>query len=150
MAPSRGKSPGSASKTSSRANSIAGSTLCFSAPPTTNLPSGSHSNRRLDLGGHVRKGHEIHAGHLLQDLEKRDDAGNLKVRDDGRPERVPFVRWANVFNLDQTEVIEASGDRGSARPDAFVGTCRRHCRKRETLPDSSRGICRVLLRPRMT
>jgi antirestriction protein ArdC len=30
----------------------------------------------------------------------------LKVRDDGKPERVPFVRLANVFNLDQTEGIK--------------------------------------------
>lgn len=29
------------------------------------------------------------------------------VREDDRPARVPFVRWANVFNLDQTEGIEA-------------------------------------------
>jgi antirestriction protein ArdC len=26
---------------------------------------------------------------------------------DGRPARIPFVRWANVFNLDQTEGIQA-------------------------------------------
>jgi antirestriction protein ArdC len=60
----------------------------------------------LDLGGHVRKGQRSTPVIYYKILEKRDDAGNLKVRDDGRPERVPFVRWANVFNLDQTEGIE--------------------------------------------
>ena len=60
----------------------------------------------LDLGGHVRKGQRSTPVIYSKILEKRDDAGNLKVRDDGRPERVPFVRWANVFNLDQTEGIE--------------------------------------------
>ena len=29
------------------------------------------------------------------------------LRNDERPARIPFVRWANVFNLDQTEGIEA-------------------------------------------
>ena len=101
----------------------------------------------LDLGGHVRKGERSTPVIYYKILEKRDDTGNLKVRDDGRPERVPCVRWANVFNLDQTDGIEPSGDRGSARPDATVGTCRRHCRKREALPDPPRGICRVLFVP---
>ena len=40
-------------------------------------------------------------------LEKRDEAGNMVVREDGSPARIPFVRWANVFNLDQTEGIPA-------------------------------------------
>lgn len=40
-------------------------------------------------------------------LEKRDDAGNVMIREDGRPARIPFVRWSNVFNLEQTEVITA-------------------------------------------
>ena len=31
----------------------------------------------------------------------------MMVREDGRPSRIPFVRWANVFNLDQTEGIRA-------------------------------------------
>ena len=40
-------------------------------------------------------------------LEKRDEAGKVMLREDGRPARIPFVRWANVFNLDQTEGIQA-------------------------------------------
>lgn len=61
----------------------------------------------LDLGGHVRKGEKSLPVIYYKVLEKRDGAGNLKIREDGRPDRVPFVRWANVFNLDQTEGIEA-------------------------------------------
>lgn len=61
----------------------------------------------LDLGGHVKKGEKSLPVIYYKILEKRDGAGNVRVRDDGRPDRVPFVRWANVFNLDQTEGIEA-------------------------------------------
>ena len=53
---------------------------------------------------------EVHAGHLViyyKILERRDDTGKTVVRNDGKPARVPFVRWANVFNLDQTEGIQA-------------------------------------------
>ena len=60
----------------------------------------------LDLGGHVRKGERSTPVIYYKILEERDGAGNLKVRDDGRPERMPFVRWANVVNVDQTEGIE--------------------------------------------
>jgi antirestriction protein ArdC len=61
----------------------------------------------LDLGGHVKKGEKSLAVIYYKILEKRDSAGNVKIREDGRPDRTPFVRWANVFNLDQTEGIEA-------------------------------------------
>jgi len=61
----------------------------------------------LDLGGHVKKGEKSLPVIYYKILEKRDGTGNLKIREDGRPDRVPFVRWANVFNLDQTEGIEA-------------------------------------------
>jgi antirestriction protein ArdC len=60
----------------------------------------------LDLGGHVKKGEKSLPVIYYKILEKRDGTGNVKVREDGRPDRVPFVRWANVFNLDQTEGIE--------------------------------------------
>jgi antirestriction protein ArdC len=59
----------------------------------------------LDLGGHVRKGEKSTPVIYYKILEKRDAAGNPVMREDGRPARIPFVRWANVFNLDQTEGI---------------------------------------------
>lgn len=61
----------------------------------------------LDLGGHVKNGEKSLPVIYYKILEKKDAGGNVRVREDGRPDRVPFVRWANVFNLDQTEGIEA-------------------------------------------
>jgi antirestriction protein ArdC len=61
----------------------------------------------LDLGGHVKKGEKSTPVIYYKILEKRDETGNMVVREDGRPARIPFVRWANVFNLDQTEGIQA-------------------------------------------
>ena len=61
----------------------------------------------LDLGGHVKKGEKSAPVIYYKILEKRDEAGKIVLREDGRPARVPFVRWANVFNLDQTEGIQA-------------------------------------------
>jgi antirestriction protein ArdC len=61
----------------------------------------------LHLGGHVKKGEKSTPVIYYKILEKRDEAGNMMVREDGRPSRIPFVRWANVFNLDQTEGIRA-------------------------------------------
>ena len=60
----------------------------------------------LDLGGHVRKGEKSLPVIYYKLLDKRDNAGSPVVREDGKPDRIPFVRWANVFNLDQTEGIE--------------------------------------------
>jgi antirestriction protein ArdC len=60
----------------------------------------------LDLGGHVKKGEKSLPVIYYKLLEKQDTAGRPVVREDGRPDRIPFVRWANVFNLDQTEGIE--------------------------------------------
>ena len=61
----------------------------------------------LDLGGHVKKGEKSTPVIYYKILEKRDDAGNIVLRPDGTASRIPFVRWANVFNLDQTEGIQA-------------------------------------------
>jgi antirestriction protein ArdC len=59
----------------------------------------------LDLGGHVRKGEKSTPVIYYKFLEKRDGSGNLVMRADGSQARVPFIRWSNVFNLDQTEGI---------------------------------------------
>jgi len=60
----------------------------------------------FDLGGHVKKGAKSTPVIYYKFLEKTDAAGNPVCRDDGTPKRIPFVRWSNVFNLDQTEGIE--------------------------------------------
>ena len=75
---------------------------------TTSPHSGSAFKQALDLGGHVKKGEKSTPVIYYKILEKRDEAGNpIVLREDGRPARIPFVRWANVFNLDQTEGIQA-------------------------------------------
>ncbi|MDX2081381.1 MAG: zincin-like metallopeptidase domain-containing protein [Terrimicrobiaceae bacterium] len=61
----------------------------------------------LDLGGHVRKGEKSTPVIYYKFLEKRDEAGQIVIRADGTPARVPFIRWSNVFNLDQTAGIQA-------------------------------------------
>ena len=61
----------------------------------------------LELGGHVKKGEKSTPVIYYKILEKRDKAGKVIMGEDGRPARIPFVRWANVFNLDQTEGIQA-------------------------------------------
>jgi antirestriction protein ArdC len=73
----------------------------------------------LDLGGHVRKGERSTPVIYYKILEKRDEAGKVMLRNDGRPARIPFVRWANVFNLDQTEGIQAPSmtvNQGTTQP----------------------------------
>jgi antirestriction protein ArdC len=73
----------------------------------------------LDLGGHVRKGDRSTPVIYYKILEKRDAAGKVMLRNDGRPARIPFVRWANVFNLDQTEGIQTPSmtvNQGTTQP----------------------------------
>ena len=98
----------------------------------------------LDLGGHVKKGEKSTPVIYYKILEKRDEAGKIVLREDGTPTRVPFVRWANVFNLDQTEGIPAPtiGERLHATT-ARKGSG--HHGKCQSLPDPPRGICRLLL-----
>jgi antirestriction protein ArdC len=59
----------------------------------------------LDLGGQVKKGERSTPVIYYKLFEKHDEAGNVVAREDGSPYRIPFVRWSNVFNLDQTEGI---------------------------------------------
>ena len=58
-----------------------------------------------DLGGKVKKGEQATPVIYYKLFEKRDDQGNLVLGSNGRPTRIPFIRWSNAFNLDQTEGI---------------------------------------------
>ena len=58
-----------------------------------------------DLGGKVKKGEQATSVIYYKLFEKRDDQGNLVLGSNGRPTRIPFIRWSNAFNLDQTEGI---------------------------------------------
>ena len=59
----------------------------------------------LDLGGHIKKGEKSTPVIYYKLFDRHDEAGNAIIRGDGHAARVPFIRWANVFNLDQTEGI---------------------------------------------
>jgi antirestriction protein ArdC len=59
-----------------------------------------------DLGGKVRKGEKSTPVIYYKLFEKRDDRGNMILGSNGRPTRIPFIRWSNAFNLDQSEGIE--------------------------------------------
>ncbi len=60
-----------------------------------------------DLDGKVKKGEKATPVIYYKLFEKRDDYGNMILGSNGRPTRIPFIRWSNAFNLDQTEGIEA-------------------------------------------
>jgi antirestriction protein ArdC len=60
-----------------------------------------------ELGGHIRKGEKSSPVIYYKFLEKRDAAGNRVTTRNGRPAFIPFVRWSNVFNVEQTEGIAA-------------------------------------------
>jgi len=59
-----------------------------------------------DLGGNIKKGEKATPVIYYKLFEKRDDHGNMILGSNGRPTRIPFIRWSNAFNLDQSEGIE--------------------------------------------
>jgi antirestriction protein ArdC len=65
----------------------------------------------LDLGGHIKKGEKSLPVIYYKLLDSKGEVRNEGMRGDGHPKRnrhqIPLVRWANVFNLDQAEGIEA-------------------------------------------
>jgi antirestriction protein ArdC len=60
-----------------------------------------------ELGGHIRKGEKSAPIIYYKFLEKRDPSGNAVFTAKGKAATVPFLRWSNVFNLEQTEGVEA-------------------------------------------
>jgi antirestriction protein ArdC len=58
-----------------------------------------------DLGGKVKKGEAAPPVIYYKLFERRDDQGILVLGSNGRPTRIPFIRWSNAFNLDQIEGI---------------------------------------------
>jgi antirestriction protein ArdC len=61
----------------------------------------------FQLGGHVRKGERSTPIVYYKFLAKRDANGNQVFTAKGKPAHIPFVRWSNAFNLEQTEGVEA-------------------------------------------
>jgi antirestriction protein ArdC len=72
-----------------------------------------------DLGGNVKKGSKATPVIYFKILDKKDGQGQPVAGPDGKPGRIPLVRWSNVFNLDQTEGIEApaiAATQGNSQP----------------------------------
>jgi antirestriction protein ArdC len=60
-----------------------------------------------ELGGTVKKGAKSSPVIFYKFLEKHDKEGRPILTPKGRQAVVPLIRWSNVFNLTQTEGIEA-------------------------------------------
>ncbi len=61
----------------------------------------------LELGGNVQKGEKASPIIFYKFQEKRDQEGKVVFSQKGTPVSIPFIRWSNVFNLQQTEGITA-------------------------------------------
>ena len=106
-----------------------------SALRTINPPFWISFKQALDLGGHVKKGEKSTPVIYFKILEKRNEAGNMIVREDGDAARIPFVRWANVFNRDQTEGIQA--------PAITVSQCDSHPNEKADAIVESAKLCPI-------
>ncbi len=60
-----------------------------------------------ELGGAVKKGAKSSPIIFFKFVARTDAAGRPVLTAKGDPKIVPFIRWANVFNLTQVEGIEA-------------------------------------------
>lgn len=60
-----------------------------------------------DLGGTIKKGERSTPVVYYKLLEKKDEQGRPILKPNGKPKVVPLLRWANVFNLRQTEGVLA-------------------------------------------
>lgn len=58
------------------------------------------------LGGSIRKGAKSMPVAFWNFAEKKDKDGKVVVNSKGEKEKIPFLKFYNVFNLDQTEGIE--------------------------------------------
>ena len=69
------------------------------------------------------------------------------MREDNRPARTPFVRWANVFNLDQTEGMQAPAIIASQSTAQPLEKAAAIVENAKLCPHPSRRIRRLLLTP---
>jgi antirestriction protein ArdC len=60
-----------------------------------------------ELGGTVRKRERSSPVIYYKFLEKRDENGSPVFTAKGKPAYIPFIRWSNVFNVEQTEGVTA-------------------------------------------
>ncbi len=60
-----------------------------------------------DLGGSIMKGEKSTPVIYWSLQEKKDARGQVVLDGEGKPETIPFIRWSNVFSLEQTDGIKA-------------------------------------------
>lgn len=54
-------------------------------------------------GGKVKKGEKSRMVVFWKWIDKKDDAGQVILDEDGKPEKTPYLTYYNVFHLDQCE-----------------------------------------------
>lgn len=59
-----------------------------------------------DLGGRIVKGEKSLPVVFYKWFDKKDEFGNVIYQKNGEPAKIPFIRWSNVFNLQQTTGID--------------------------------------------
>jgi antirestriction protein ArdC len=59
-----------------------------------------------ELGGNIKKGEKSTMVVFWKLLDGRDSSGQLRVNSKGSIEKVPFLKYYNVFNIAQTEGID--------------------------------------------
>ena len=62
-------------------------------------------NEAMKEGGHIRKGEKASMVVFWKWIDKTDDNGEKVMGADGKPEQVPYLRYFNVFHIDQCEGI---------------------------------------------
>lgn len=63
-------------------------------------------NQCREEGGHVKKGEKSKFVVFWKWLDKKDDKGNVEIGPDGNPVKIPYLRYYNVFHIDQCEGID--------------------------------------------
>ena len=103
----------------------------------------------LDLGGHVKKGEKSTPVIYYKILEKRNEAGKIMLREDGRTRPHSVRPVGECFQSRPDRRHPGTGDHGEPghATAARKGGC--HRGKCPALPDPPRGIRRVLLAARM-
>ncbi len=61
-----------------------------------------------ELGGNIKKGEKSTMVVFWKLLEARDRDGQLRIGTDGKIEKIPLLKYYNVFNIAQTEGIDPS------------------------------------------
>lgn len=81
-----------------------------------------------DLGGQILRGEKATPIIYWKMLDKKDQNGQTVLNEKGEPVQIPFIRWSNIFNLDQTKGIaleklakvEVAAETGKERAESIL------------------------------